>query len=60
MQYRLSIEELDDIPVTAASIEPMPKPDYRAKKHARPVRTACAVRDRGRRVWAMLDEADLT
>ena len=55
MQYRLSTEELDDIPVTtpvhAASIEPMPRPDYKAKKHARPVAVKCAVRDRGRRVW---------
>ena len=51
MQYRLSTEELDDVPVTAASIEPMPRPDYKAKKHARPVRQRCAVRDRVRRVW---------
>jgi hypothetical protein len=55
MQYRPSPEELDDYPaatpVTAASVEPMPRPDYKARRHARPVKRPCAVRDRGRRVW---------
>lgn len=63
MAYQLSIEEIDDIPastpVRAASIEPMPRPDYRAKKHSRPDRQRCAVRDRGLRVWTTLDDTYL-
>ena len=55
MQYRPSPEELDDVPaatpVHAASIEPMSRPDYKAKRHARPIKRACAIRDRARWVW---------
>ncbi|MNW16880.1 hypothetical protein D3C71_2158850 [compost metagenome] len=34
--YRPSAEDFEDIHVTAASAEPMPRPDHKSKKHSRP------------------------
>jgi hypothetical protein len=39
MRRRLLVDELDfeDVHTTAGSIEPMPKPDHKAKKQGRPI-----------------------
>lgn len=34
--YRPKPEDFDDFHVAACSVEPFPKPDHKAKKHARP------------------------
>ena len=36
MKYTVIDDELDDVHVTAASVEPMPKADHKAKKHGKP------------------------
>lgn len=38
MRYHPRPDDFDDVHVTAASIERMPRPDHKAKKHGRPAR----------------------
>lgn len=38
MRYQPTVEDLDDIHVTASSAEPMRRADHKSKKHPRPAR----------------------
>lgn len=38
MRYRPTVDDLDDIHVTASSVEPFSRPDHKSKRHPRPAR----------------------
>jgi hypothetical protein len=38
MRYQPTVEDMDDVHVSACSVERMQRPDHKAKKHGRPAR----------------------